>query len=202
MAEHDTLTEHEYDGIKEYDNPTPGWWHAIFLLSCIFALFYGLYWHGNPDAKSVHQRHAADQLREIKRQFAEIGTLEADEPTILKMMGEAKWLAVGESVYRNNCVSCHGPNAEGQVGPNLTDDFWKNVKELPDIASVIVNGANQGAMPAWKNRLHPNEVVLAAAYIASLRGKNVPGRAQEGEKIAPWPSAKGGNDQSSTHASR
>ncbi len=187
MAEQDTLTEHEYDGIKEYDNPTPGWWHAIFLLSVLFSLVYGLYWHGNPDAQDVHERHAAAQLREIKRQFAEIGTLEPDEATIVRMMGEAKWLAVGESVYRNNCVSCHGASAEGQVGPNLTDDYWKNVKALPDVARVIVDGANQGAMPAWKSRLHPNEIVLAAAYVASLRGKNLPGRAKEGESIPPWP---------------
>jgi cytochrome c oxidase cbb3-type subunit 3 len=43
-------------------------------------------------------------------------------------------------------------------------------------------------MPAWKTRLHPNEIVLVAAYVASLRGKNLPGpRGPEGEKIPPWP---------------
>ena len=42
-------------------------------------------------------------------------------------------------------------------------------------------------MPAWKTRLHPNEVVLMAAYVAGLRGKNLKGRPPEGEKIDPWP---------------
>jgi cytochrome c oxidase cbb3-type subunit III len=187
MAEHDTLLEHEYDGIKEYDNPTPGWWHAIFLLTVVFSAFYALYWHGNPDAPTIHDKHAAAQLREIKRQFAELGTLEPDEQTILRMMNEPKWLAVGESVYKNNCASCHGSRGEGQVGPNLTDDFQKYGTSVVDIAHTIANGANQGAMPAWKSRLHPNEIILTAAHVASLRGKNLAGRAAEGEKLPPWP---------------
>jgi cytochrome c oxidase cbb3-type subunit 3 len=75
------------------------------------------------------------------------------------------------------------------VGPNLTDDYYKNVKQITDIAEVIKNGAAGGSMPAWKTRLHPNEVVLMAAYVAGLRGKNLKGRPPEGEKIPPWPSA-------------
>ena len=31
-------------------------------------------------------------------------------------------------------------------------------------------------MPSWRTRLHPNEVVLMAAYVAGLRGKNLKGR--------------------------
>jgi len=76
------------------------------------------------------------------------------------------------------------------VGPNLTDENWKNVQKIADIPQVIMNGAAAGAMPAWKTRLHPNEVVLVAAYVASLRGKNLPGpRGPEGTAIAPWPAA-------------
>jgi cytochrome c oxidase cbb3-type subunit 3 len=70
----------------------------------------------------------------------------------------------------------------------LTDDYWKNVKQLADIPKVIAEGAAAGAMPSWKTRLHPNEVVLVAAYVASLRGKNLPGpRGQEGDLIPRWP---------------
>ena len=46
-------------------------------------------------------------------------------------------------------------------------------------------------MPAWRNRLHPNEVVLVAAYVATLRGKNLPSpRPPEGEIIPPGPSCR------------
>src|SRR5690606_11438195 len=81
--ERDQLTDHEYDGIREYDNPTPGWWHAVFWASVVFAFFYVLFWHGSPLAWTIQDAHAAAELREIKRQFAEIGTLEQDEATML-----------------------------------------------------------------------------------------------------------------------
>jgi cytochrome c oxidase cbb3-type subunit 3 len=72
----------------------------------------------------------------------------------------------------------------------LTDDHWKNVKRIEDIATVIQNGAANGAMPAWKTRLgHVNRVVLTAAYVASLRGQYAPGKKVEGEVIPPWQSA-------------
>ena len=75
------------------------------------------------------------------------------------------------SVFLTNCQSCHGPDGSGVVGPNLTDDYYKNVKKITDIAEVIKNGAAGGSMPAWKTRLHPNEVILMAAYVAGLRGR-------------------------------
>src|SRR3954469_18027141 len=33
----DRLMAHSYDGIREYDNPLPGWWRAIFWRSIAFA---------------------------------------------------------------------------------------------------------------------------------------------------------------------
>jgi cytochrome c oxidase cbb3-type subunit 3 len=43
-------------------------------------------------------------------------------------------------------------------------------------------------MPAWRNRLsHVNQVVLTAAYVASLRGSNPANpRAPEGVAIPAW----------------
>jgi cytochrome c oxidase cbb3-type subunit 3 len=65
--------------------------------------------------------------------------------------------------------------------------MWKNVKVLGDVFNVITNGANNGAMPAWGNRLSQNERVILAAYVATLREHPVPGRAAEGVEVPPWP---------------
>ncbi|HEY5282668.1 MAG TPA: cbb3-type cytochrome c oxidase N-terminal domain-containing protein [Polyangia bacterium] len=187
-SDRDLLREHEYDGIQEYDNPTPGWWNLIFLGSFLFAIWYILYHHASTISLSVAQDYETDVSDDLKKRFSAIGDLKPDEPTLLKFMANDEWKLVGASVFKAQCVSCHGANAAGQIGPNLTDDYYKNVQQLTDIPKIISGGAAAGAMPAWKTRLHPNEIVLVAAYVASLRGKNLPGpRGQEGERIAPWP---------------
>ena len=184
----DLLREHEYDGIQEYDNPTPGWWNLIFLGTFLFAIWYLLYHHASTIATSVAQDYETDVSDDLRKRFSAIGDLKPNEPTLLKFMVNDEWKLVGASVFKANCVSCHGPNAAGQIGPNLTDDYYKNVRQIEDIPKVIANGAAAGAMPAWKTRLHPNEIVLVAAYVASLRGQNLPSpRGHEGERIPPWP---------------
>jgi len=61
MAVKDFLSDHEYDGIREYDNPTPGWWHAIFIATIAFSFFYFVYWEMNPRASTPQSRWAAAQ---------------------------------------------------------------------------------------------------------------------------------------------
>ena len=193
--EHGKLTDHEYDGIREYDNPCPTWWHLVFLGTFIFSVFYFLFFQGS-FGWTVAEAYDSAVAENLKLRFEEIGELNVDEKTLVEYMAKDDWLAIGASVYQAQCKSCHGANAAGLVGPNLTDDNYKHVKELIDIARVVENGASAGAMPAWKNRLHPNEVVLVSAYVANLRGKNLAGLGDAVEKrdgkykpIPPWPTA-------------
>lgn len=188
-AEEPASTGHAYDGIKEYDNPTPLWWDLLFVASILFAPFYAVWFHFPGTERTLAATYQFDLNDNLKLQFGEIGTLEPDEATLLKYMNDSKWIAVGKATFATNCASCHGKQGEGISGVNLTDDYYKNVKQITDIAKVIQEGANAGAMPAWKTRLHPNEVVLAASYVASLRGQNLDGRQAEGDLIDPWPSA-------------
>lgn len=185
----DNLSDHNYDGIQEYDNPTPGWWNWLFIATIIMAPIYLVIFHSPYSDRSVKAQYDRANNANLKLQFEEIGELEGDAETILKYKDDPKWIAVGKATFATNCVSCHGKKAEGLSGPNLTDDSYLHVKQVEDIARVIHDGAKAGAMPAWGNRLHPNEVVLAAAYVASLRGTNVAGKGPEGNAIDPWPSA-------------
>jgi cytochrome c oxidase cbb3-type subunit 3 len=181
-------TDHSYDGIEEYDNPLPSWWKWIFALSIAYAPFYWMYYHGGASGRSVEDQYGIALAANTRLQFAEIGDLQADADTITKFMAKPSWVKVGQSVFKANCISCHGREAEGKIGPNLTDDSYRNVTKIEDIARVVSDGAGAGAMPKWSNRLHTNEVVLVSAYVASLRGTNVKGgRAAEGKKIAAWP---------------
>jgi cytochrome c oxidase cbb3-type subunit 3 len=182
--------EHSYDGIEEFDNPLPGWWKWVFIATILFSPFYWLYYHGGGTGRSIEDQFNVALAENTRLQFAEIGDLEPNEATIAKFMGKDSWVKVGKSVFRANCISCHGREGEGKVGPNLTDEAYKNIKTLGDIAKVINKGAGNGAMPKWSHRLHVNEVVMVSAYVANLRGTNAEGgRPEEGNKIAPWPAA-------------
>lgn len=181
-------TDHSYDGIEEYDNPLPGWWKWLFVASIAFSPVYWMFFHGGAEGRSIEDQYGTALAANTRLQFSEIGELNLEADTILRFTTKDNWLKVGQIVFKTNCISCHGRDGEGKVGPNLTDEFFKNVTKIEDIATVINNGAGNGAMPKWSNRLHVNEVVLVSAYVATLRGKNLDSpRGPEGKAIAPWP---------------
>ncbi len=178
---------HSYDGIQEYDNPLPGWWKWLFIISIVGSPVYAIMFHG-VEGRDPEEQYSAALAANTRLQFSEIGDLTSDAATIVSYMHQPDWVRVGESVFKGNCISCHGRNGEGQIGPNLTDEAYKNVKHIEDIASIIEKGAGKGAMPAWANRLHPNEIVLVSAYVATLRGQNLPSpRPPDGQVIEAWP---------------
>ena len=59
--------------------------------------------------------------------------------------------------------------------------------QLRTLRKVLENGAGAGAMPAWKTRFsNYNQIVLTAAYVASLRKNPVDGKGPEGVQIPDW----------------
>ena len=80
------------------------------------------------------------------------------------------------------CFYCHGDDAHGRqvIGaPNLTDKIWlwANVpnadttdKKLATVQNVIKNGLNKGVMPAWGQRLTPEQIKVLTVYVHELGG--------------------------------
>jgi len=188
----DRILEHQYDGIQEYDNPTPGWWHWLFWASIFFSVIYAMFWHFSELSWTQHQALEQAVAKHYEQVFASVGELPPDEKTILMLMHSddpdiQNLQLVAKGTFASKCAACHGATASGGTGPNLTDDTYINIKKLADIPDVIANGAKAGAMPAWKGRLTDNEITLMASYVASLRGTNVPGKGAEGDAIPAWP---------------
>ncbi len=183
------ILDHEYDGIHEYDNPIPGWWHAIFALTVIFSVVYYAFYHsGSPFAATIQDNWKSIQTAEFAKIFKDYGDLEPTPETMHQLMGDSRMMAVANGIFISNCAQCHAKDGGGINGVNLTDNSYKNVTKLEDFFSVITKGANAGAMPAWENRLNKNERVLMAAYAASLRGTTPANpRPAEGTELAPWP---------------
>ncbi len=189
-ARNEPSVGHSYDGIQEYDNPLPGWWKWLFWLTIAFCPFYLLYFHSGAAGRSVDEQYLESKTENTKKQYGKIGDLASDQPTMLKYLKEPKWVGVGQSIFKANCVSCHGAEGGGNVGPNLCDESFKHIKGLPDILKVINEGVAGGAMPAWGKRFsHKNDVVLVSVYVASLRGtKPAVAKAPDGSPIPAWPS--------------
>ena len=170
------------------DHPIPAWWKWIFVATIAFSAIYFPYHHLGAPGRSAIERYEVAMGENVRLQFAELGDLRPDEATLVRMMNDRRWVRVGESVYRAHCISCHGLDGGGLVGPNLTDDHYKNVRTIGDILRIVQYGAAGGAMPPWQNRLHLNEQILVSAYVASLRGTTPSSpRGPEGNLIPPWP---------------
>lgn len=185
-------TGHNYDGIREYDNPLPGWWVWIFWITIIWGFIYIFFAFLPPKMFSGETSLETEKAEMTARVFGALPDLQLDDATILEYSQKPEWTAIGRSMFQANCVSCHASDGQGSVGPNLTDNAYINVKTPADIADVIANGRKNGAMPAWGKFFEKKEQVMLAAYVASLRGENRPGKAAEGEVPAmPWGKSAG-----------
>lgn len=185
-SDEDLLLEHEVDGIREYDNPLPGWWVNLFWVTILFCFPYTLYYHG-VEGRAIEDEHEAAVADRATQLIKSFGKLENDVPTLLKYMVDPVGLAGAGAMFRGKCAQCHAADGGGGVGPNLTDDHYVNVKNLQDIYRVIKEGVPLKGMPAWGLQMSDTQMVLLAAYVAQLRGKPVRGAAPKGEVIPAWP---------------
>lgn len=90
-------------------------------------------------------------------------------------------IAAGDSIYHKAglCYACHGTNAEGAVGPNLTDAEWLHGDGSYDmIVATITSGvpaekAKKGIPmpPKGGSAITEDEVKSVAAYVYSLSHK-------------------------------
>ena len=90
-------------------------------------------------------------------------------------------IAKGDTIFHKTgmCYACHGTNAEGMVGPNLTDGEWLHGDGSYDmIVATVTSGvplekSTKGiAMPPkGGSSISDEEVKAVAAYVYSLGHK-------------------------------
>ncbi len=99
---------------------------------------------------------------------------------LLALSKNAKAVKAGKEVYTQSCVACHGANAEGVIGPNLTDSSWLHGGQAYQIHTVVSKGWTGTAMVAWEPVLGKDKVDQVVAYLLTIKNTNKPGKAAEG----------------------
>ena len=174
--EKDIVIEHDFDGIKELDNPPPGWSMYLFYGTIIFAVVYLLNFHVFKLGKSQEDEYIAEmeQAEAAKEAFLAQSANRVDENTVTYSNDPAV-ISAGQAIFEKNCVACHGDKGQGTVGPNLTDDYWLHGGTVKSIFKTIKYGVPDKGMISWEKQLTPKEIAELASYIKSLRGTNPAG---------------------------
>jgi len=183
----DILVDHNDDGIQEFANPLPGWWRAIFWAAIIFCVSY-TYWYHFADGNIINDAYDADVAVKMERESAG-GPVAKGAVGLMALMDDPTHMARGKAKYSTICLACHSPDGGGVLGlgPNLTDDHFKNVKKIEDILTIMEDGIPGTAMLSQSAALTPGEMADVAAYVASLRGTTPANpKEPEGEVIPPW----------------
>ena len=182
-------TGHDWDGIKELNNPAPRWWLWVFFICCVWAVGYWVLYPAWPTLSgntagslgwTSHKKLAEEQGEIIARrgQFAQ--QIKGASLQEIKANPELYNFAVagGRTVFKENCAACHGTGAQGGKGyPNLNDDDWLWGGTLDDIYTTIRYGIRSGhektrfsQMPAFGRDgiLKPEEISDVADFVLSL----------------------------------
>ena len=189
-------TGHSWDGIKELNNPLPRWWLYIFYASVAWAVVYMIFMpalpalpgmgtntpglRGHSDRAEVMQAVAAleTQRAENSAVLLEASLEEIETDRSLQQFA----LAMGESIFGDNCATCHGAGGRGAKGyPSLADDVWLWDGTLDGIEYTLRHGIrhegnNQtrfSAMPAFgrDGLLQRSQVADLTQYVLNLSGR-------------------------------
>ena len=90
--------------------------------------------------------------------------------------------ASGGDLYTTNCMTCHKDSGKGGKvtvdGKNLEPDdlTTAKMKERPDekLFKEISEGAPDDGMPAFKDKLTPQEIKMVVTHLRALQGSLVP----------------------------
>lgn len=172
---------HNYDGIRELDNRLPPWWIYGFYLTIVFAGIYLWRFHVShtaPSSKQEYERSVARAEARVNAYLKSTGT--AIDENNVTLLTSAEDLANGKTIFIKSCAACHQETGAGNVGPNLTDDYWLHGGDIKSIFKIIRYGFN--AMPQWQNAYSNKQIAQLTSFVKSLKGTNPSNpKAQQGE---------------------
>lgn len=162
---------HVYDDIQEEDNRLPNWWLAILFGTIVFSFGYWFVYHTTrtlPGPSEVYKAEVDAVIAERIRHNP------LSDEALFATARDAAAVQAGREVFTTMCAACHGKNAEGNIGPNLTDRFWIHGGKPADILRSLTDGYPEKGMPKWGLILGDEKTRNVAAFVISVRNTNQP----------------------------
>ncbi len=188
--EADIMLDHNYDGIRELDNHLPPWWKGLFVGTIGFAVVYLLVFHVFDSLPSQTQEYnnevayAQEQAQKLKA----ANPVAAIDENNVEATTDAQALADGKQIFLNTCASCHRKDGGGDIGPNLTDEYWLHGGSVKEIFKVVRHGVQGTNMIAWEGVISPDKMKNVASYVLTLKGTNPANpKKSQGELMKPEP---------------
>jgi len=191
MADYEDKVLHEMDGIREYDNPMPAWlmaiWWGALIFSAVYIAFYALSF-GEGSMEAEYRGEAQQAITAVDAYFAEHPLVPPSPSELLSGARDPAVLETGRARFARPCASCHGEQAQGLIGPNLTDDRWIHGGTVEQIFQSVAKGWPAKGMPPWGRALKPEELSALVSYVRSLQGSGPPNaRPPEGDPVVAEP---------------
>ncbi|TPJ38800.1 cytochrome-c oxidase, cbb3-type subunit III [Mesorhizobium sp. B2-3-13] len=185
-----STTGHEWDGIRELNNPLPRWWVITFYITIVWAIGYTIAYPAWPMLSSATKGVLGYSSRnEVKNELAAADAAKDKYVAAVQSKSVSEILAndtlrefavaAGGAAFKVNCTQCHGSGAAGSKGfPNLNDDDWLWGGKPDQIQQTITHGirfvpdadTRVSEMPAFAEVLTAEQIAQVSTFVASLSG--------------------------------
>ncbi|HZF74883.1 MAG TPA: cytochrome-c oxidase, cbb3-type subunit III [Acetobacteraceae bacterium] len=185
-------TGHEWDGVKELNNPLPKWWLYLLYLTIAFAAVWVVLYPAFPFrgatgltgwvAREAVQGDVAAAQAKMEPMLARIRNATPEQVAAdPELRGFA--MAGGRQAFANNCAGCHGAGGQGAPGgfPSLADDDWIWGGSHDAIRQTVAHGirtadseeARSSQMPRFlaDGMLTRAQIGDVAEHVLSLTGR-------------------------------
>lgn len=183
------IIDHGFDSILELDNDLPSLWLNLFYITIIFS---GVYFFANIFTDFANPEKEYDVC--YKKQLSNIQYYENTIPqaTLETARFDKSFIEEGKNLFEENCATCHEANGRGNIGPNLTDEYWINKEEkslFKNIFHVLWYGSkNNPTMRAFgeSGEIKGNDIQKIASFVYTINKepkKPIHGKDPQGDKV-------------------
>ncbi|RMF92416.1 MAG: hypothetical protein D6734_12320, partial [Candidatus Schekmanbacteria bacterium] len=149
---------------KRKEDKLPGVFIALFIVTAIFLIVYIIRY--TPAISGWTSED--DYLNVSKKPQIEAKKLSAENP----FEHNSAAISEGQTIFADYCADCHGEDAKGDFGPNLTDSEWKYGSDDKSKFEVVKMGRGadtDSEMPSFKDDLTDEQIWKVLAFIDSLK---------------------------------